>query len=86
MDKFFADKCCEICGENRVVCLDLHHRDPNTKSFTISNAYRLRVGLQTLAVEIAKCDVLCANCHRVQERPNGKWTNIGRDSRIVRQG
>jgi len=56
---------CIKCGENRIICLDFHHRDPNEKegnlSFIIYSWSKKRI-----LAEIAKCDVLCANCHRVE--------------------
>ena len=44
--------------------LDHHHRDPATKSFNITGA-AFGKGLAALTAEIAKCVVLCANCHRL---------------------
>lgn len=53
---------CLRCPENDPRCLDFHHRDPSTKKFCVSrNKGRPR---HILIEEIAKCDVLCANCHR----------------------
>ena len=60
---------CSVCEESRAACLDYHHRDPSTKKFAIQDS-RGR-SIKTIAVEMAKCDVLCANCHRIlhaQER------------------
>ncbi len=54
---------CSRCPENNPVCLDFHHRDPETKLFGIGNDH-YKVSLKKLQEEIAKCDVLCANCHR----------------------
>ena len=52
---------CSTCGEKDPVCLQYHHRDPAEKSFTIgTNLGRSR---RALLREMAKCDVLCANCH-----------------------
>jgi hypothetical protein len=59
---------CQICGEDRPECLQFHHRDPSQKEFTIGNIIRNGVSLETLQREIAKCDVLCANCHAVIEQ------------------
>ncbi len=53
--------CCK-CGENHPACLHFHHRDKSTKSFSISDSIR-RFSLEKIIAEIAKCDVLCANCH-----------------------
>jgi hypothetical protein len=57
---------CKFCGyDEHPRALDFHHRDPKMKSFNISNA-NCR-GLMKLLEEISKCDVACANCHRVRE-------------------
>ena len=53
---------CIECGEDRLPCLDFHHRDPSEKDGAIAEMRRF--GKQRLLAEIAKCDVLCANCHR----------------------
>lgn len=58
---------CVDCGYNAsAVALDFDHRDPTTKSFELGAAgrnYRTRAVLET---EVAKCDVRCANCHRIR--------------------
>ena len=55
---------CLDCKEPDPIVLVFHHRDQTTKLFTIGNA----VGDNTITweafiAEIAKCDVVCANCH-----------------------
>lgn len=45
-------------------CYDFHHRDPKEKEFEFSKA-RNRSEIQ-IRTEIAKCDLLCANCHRIR--------------------
>ena len=52
---------CIRCGEKHIACLDFHHRDPTEKDLEVANLSTSRARLLT---EIAKCDVLCANCHR----------------------
>lgn len=54
---------CVRCGEADPVVLDFHHRDPATKLRDISSM-RQTGEEQGLREEIAKCDVLCCNCHR----------------------
>ena len=44
--------------------MDFDHRDPSKKSFTISRA--MLKSRQALLTEVAKCDVVCANCHRLR--------------------
>ena len=54
---------CQQCGEAHPVCLDFHHRNPEEKKFGIGDAIVAK-GIEQLIDEIAKCDVLCSNCHR----------------------
>lgn len=54
---------CIKCGENRWWVLEFHHRNPNEKEKTITKA-SWQWGEKRFSEEIAKCDVLCANCHR----------------------
>jgi hypothetical protein len=64
---------CKECGENRPQCLDFHHRDPKVKEFNLASKLK-HLGKKRILAEIAKCDVLCKNCHadfHYQERQNG---------------
>lgn len=54
---------CIDCGETDKRCLDFHHRDPDTKDRNVSATW-LTWGKERILAEIAKCDVICANCHR----------------------
>jgi hypothetical protein len=54
---------CSECGTSDPDCLDFHHLDPATKSFGVANKAP-RVSHARLLKEIAKCVVVCANCHR----------------------
>ena len=56
--------CCKICGENERVCLDFHHVDPSKKHLDISQMYRAGWSKRRILDEIAKCVILCSNCHR----------------------
>jgi len=55
---------CKICGEDRVPCLDFHHRDFSEKDMNISR-YISSWKIERILKEIAKCDILCSNCHRI---------------------
>ena len=59
---------CEKCGEDRSECLDFHHR--HGKDLTISELVARKASIAKLKEAIAKCDVLCANCHRVEHGGN----------------
>jgi hypothetical protein len=53
---------CVNCGESDTRCLDFHH--VKTKKFNIASLIASSYSLQTLKIEIRKCIILCANCHR----------------------
>ncbi len=52
------------CGEAHPACLDFHHRDRTQKRDGISKAITSGWSLKRLIEEIAKCDLICSNCHR----------------------
>ena len=47
-------------------CMDFDHRDPSAKISAISRM--IGRPLEEILVEIAKCDLICANCHRIRTR------------------
>ena len=57
---------CEECGYSKhPAALDYDHIDPSKKEFNIAQAIGAALGKQRILDEIAKCRVLCANCHRI---------------------
>lgn len=59
---------CARCGELfPYFVTDFHHRDPKTKLFKINETQRSTKAWQRVLDEIAKCDLLCSNCHRFAE-------------------
>ncbi len=54
---------CAQCGENHPATLQFHHRDPQKKEFNLSEAVREGYSIERIKREVAKCTVLCANCH-----------------------
>ncbi|HYT41692.1 MAG TPA: hypothetical protein VEP90_05060 [Methylomirabilota bacterium] len=64
---------CVKCGEDDGRCLDFHHINPSEKKFEIIVTKWYSMPLLSLIDEIAKCEVLCANCHRREEFENGVW-------------
>lgn len=57
-------KSCEFCGEADPCCLDWHHMDPSQKEFTVSHMWSHSIRREVVEREIAKCILICANCHR----------------------
>jgi hypothetical protein len=44
--------------------MDFDHRDPSTKVLAVSRL--INRGYQTMMAEVAKCDIVCANCHHLR--------------------
>ncbi len=59
------------CGEARPACLDFDHQRDKTAniSFMVAHGYSIEI----IKLEIAKCQVLCANCHRVKTAEDFGW-------------
>ncbi len=55
---------CSKCGEPRWYVIDLHHRDQSEKIMDVCEMIHLNYSKERIEEEIAKCDPLCANCHR----------------------
>jgi 5-methylcytosine-specific restriction endonuclease McrA len=54
---------CEICGYDRYYgALEFHHKDPTQKDPSWSTSKSR--SFESLKVELDKCALLCANCHR----------------------
>lgn len=60
---------CMVCGlpfdGDCSAIFDFHHRNPNEKLFCINNGSLNKYGIKKVAKEAAKCDLVCANCHRL---------------------
>ena len=70
---------CQGCGIRGIPAIfEFHHRDAQQKEFGLSEEGIPRTWAKMLA-ELAKCVMLCANCHRevhagvrgLDERPSG---------------
>lgn len=54
---------CTDCGELDPACLDFHHVDSTKKDANLSVAVA-HWSIKRLQTEMAKCVILCSNCHR----------------------
>lgn len=64
LNKIKRSQGCAVCQEREPVCLDFHHLDPSLKVAEVSRFQNERKTWAGLDEEIAKCILLCANCHR----------------------
>ena len=71
---------CEQCSESCSACLDFHHKDPSQKEFGICLGAARAYSIERLKIEIAKCSVLCSNCHK-REHPYQNKKVVGTNRR-----
>jgi len=60
---------CERCGFNDLRALVFHHRNPKEKDAVLSQVWVRGWSWERTLKEIAKCEVLCANCHSIEHAP-----------------
>ena len=65
VDEYKIKRGCVCCGyKKHASALDFDHLDPSAKSMGVSQM--LALSFKRLKNEINKCQVLCANCHRIK--------------------
>jgi 5-methylcytosine-specific restriction endonuclease McrA len=69
---------CVKCGYDKYLeVLDFHHRIPTDKAYSLGSLFS-RASRDTIESEIAKCDLLCSNCHREAHIEDG---SVGKNIR-----
>ena len=72
VDDFLGTHPCIDCGESDISVLEFDHRDPAQKRMPVSRLASI-AGWTTVLMEIGKCDVRCANCHRRRTARQFDW-------------
>ena len=57
---------CMDCGNADSRVLDFDHLPEFEKEFNLSSAIQRGYGIDKMMSEIKKCEVVCANCHRIR--------------------
>ena len=58
---------CNRCGYNKhPAALDFHHTDHKSKLDWVARMSKNKNNKEKIMEEISKCEVLCANCHRIE--------------------
>jgi hypothetical protein len=71
--EYLAEHPCVDCGECDPVVLDCDHIDRTRKRSSVSFLARSGYPWNTVLVEIDKCQVRCANCHRRRTAAQFEW-------------
>jgi hypothetical protein len=68
------EKPCTDCGQTYPwYVMDFDHREGVDEQFDIAVAVRRGVAVPRLLAEIEKCDLVCANCHRIRTARRAGW-------------
>lgn len=73
--EFLEKNPCVECGESDPVVLELDHLDPTEKTSNVSDLMN-RSRMELLMEELAKCQVMCANCHRKKTAKQFGWWKL----------
>lgn len=86
ISKYKEDSGCVDCGGRYpYFVLDLDHRNPNNKLFSVSSWKETTQDLEKVKAEISKCDVVCANCHRYRSQELFTSPGWGQNKKSKRQ-
>ena len=69
MDTYKRERKCADCGfsgAQHPYVLDFYHRNDSRKSFDVGSYAQHVLSVKSLSREILKCDLVCANCHRIR--------------------
>lgn len=74
--EYLSTRKCIDCGEKDPVVLDFDHINPENKFKPVSKMMSGHCSWNSLLIEINKCEIRCANCHRrktyIQQNSFGK--------------
>ncbi len=70
--EYLEDKLCIDCNEENSVVLEFDHRNPKMKKFAVSRGVN-NYSWKKILAEIKKCDIRCANCHRIKTAKDRGW-------------
>jgi len=72
MREFMAGRSCVDCGNTNLLVLEFDHVR-GTKRYEISIMLNAGFAWARIVEEIAKCEIRCANCHRVKTAIQLNW-------------
>ena len=74
--------CMDCDGSFPPACMDFDHRDPASKVDGVTRMVNANLSLDRILAEIAKCDLVCANCHRIRTHGTSRRALTQSDDRL----
>lgn len=68
IDELKSAPCADCKQTYEPICMDFDHLPGYEKDFGIAKVSNGNVSEERLLAEIAKCEIVCANCHRIRTR------------------
>ena len=79
--EYFKTHNCIVCGESNPIVLEFDHRNQHEKEYGISNMI-YNYSWKQILIEIDKCDVLCANHHKIRTSKQMGWWYEDKKSQV----
>ncbi len=73
-----ANPCPDCHSKYPPECMDFDHRPGETKLAGVGQMAVKRMAWWKIEAEIAKCDIVCANCHRIRTKERHRQIRMGR--------
>lgn len=74
--EYLKEHPCVDCGESNPITLEFHHL--KNKKYNIANIIKYVSSWDTVLKEIAKCDIVCSNCHKKRTAKQQNWYSKSR--------
>jgi hypothetical protein len=68
MNEIKSKPCHDCGGVFAVCCMDFDHRDGTEKTYNVGSMFAHHYSIDLIKIELDKCDLVCANCHRIRTR------------------
>lgn len=78
--EILSNSSCVDCGNNNPLVLDFDHKDYNDKFDNISVILHSGYSWDNILKEIEKCDIRCANCHRIKTAHEQNWFKLKKNT------
>ena len=79
MIKLKSKPCTDCHNTYPVCCMDFDHKTGSTKVYNVGSMFAHHYSRELIEIEIDKCDLVCANCHRIRTQSRklgeGLWKN-----------